>query len=177
MTAADQTAQREKSACHGANGMDPALAARCTFDRQLHRGRTVMQIARISLDLAKYVFEIHGVDGQGKTLVRRTLRRDAVTTFFGNLPPCLVGMEASNGAHFWAKALSELGHDVRLISPQFVTPFGPEQRDRAQFRIALEDQPDGRPLRLIQPTTAKSWRRSRLSQPYPSRARRRRRVK
>ena len=82
-----------------------------------------MQIVRIGLDLAKYVFEIHGVDAQSKTVVRKTLRRHAVSTFFANLPPCLVGMEASNGAHFWAKALSDLGHDVRLISPQFVTPY------------------------------------------------------
>jgi transposase len=82
-----------------------------------------MQIARIGLDLAKYVFEIHGVDCHGKTVLRKTLRRNAVTAFFANLPPCLVGMEASNGSHFWAKAISELGHDVRLISPQFVTPY------------------------------------------------------
>ena len=82
-----------------------------------------MQIVRIGLDLAKYVFEIHGVDAHGKTVVRKTLRRHAVSAFFANLPPCLVGMEASNGAHFWAKALSDLGHDVRLISPQFVTPY------------------------------------------------------
>src|ERR1700732_3743416 len=103
--------------------MDPALRARVTIGRQLHRGRTVMQIARIGLDLAKYVFEIHGVDCHGKTVLRRTLRRGAVTGLFANLPPCLVGMEASNGAHFWAKAISELGHDVRLIRPQFVTPY------------------------------------------------------
>ena len=82
-----------------------------------------MQIVRIGLDLAKYVFEVHGVDGHGKTVLRRTLRRGAVMSFFANSPPCLVGMEASNGAHFWAKAISELGHDVRLISPQFVTPY------------------------------------------------------
>jgi transposase len=82
-----------------------------------------MQIARIGLDLAKYVFEIHGVDAHGKTVLRKTLRRHAVSVFFANLPPCLVGLEASNGAHFWAKALSDLGHDVRLISPQFVTPY------------------------------------------------------
>src|SRR5271157_3270184 len=103
--------------------MDPALQARVTISRQLHRGRTVMQIVRIGLDLAKYVFEIHGVDAHGKTVVRKTLRRHALSAFFANLPPCLVGMEASNGAHFWAKAISELGHDVRLISPQFVTPY------------------------------------------------------
>src|SRR5271169_616545 len=103
--------------------MDPALPARVTIGRQLHQGRGVMQIARIGLDLAKYVFEIHGVDAHGKTVLRKTLRRHAVSTFFANLPPCLVGMEASNGAHFWAKTLLDLGHDVRLISPQFVTPY------------------------------------------------------
>src|SRR6202451_3228047 len=102
--------------------MDPALPARVTIGRQLHRGRTVMQIVRIGLDLAKYVFEIHGVDAHGKAVLRKTLRRHAVPAFFANLPPCLVGM-ASNGAHFWGKALSDFGHEVRLISPQFVAPY------------------------------------------------------
>ena len=61
-------------------------------------------------------------DGENEVRTKRP-RRSAVTTFFANPPPCLIGMEASNGAHFWAKAISELGHNVRLISPQFVTPF------------------------------------------------------
>ena len=82
-----------------------------------------MQIVRIGLDLAKYVFEVHGVDARGKAVMRKTLRRDAVPSFFANLPPCLIGMEASNGAHYWARVLSTLGHEVRLISPQFVTPY------------------------------------------------------
>ena len=82
-----------------------------------------MQIVRIGLDLAKYVFAVHGVDSHGKPVVRKTLRRAAVSTFFANLPPCLVGMEASNGAHYWARVLTDLGHEVRLISPQFVTPY------------------------------------------------------
>ena len=82
-----------------------------------------MRIVRVGLDLAKYVFEVHGVDGRGKVVLRRTLRRDAVSSFFANLPSCLIGMEASNGAHYWARALSGLGHEVRLISPQFVTPY------------------------------------------------------
>jgi transposase len=85
-----------------------------------------MQIA--GLDLAKYVFEIHGVDAHGKTVLRKTPRRHAVSTFFANLPPCLVGMEASNGAHFWARTLLDLGHDIRLISPQFVTPYVKSKR-------------------------------------------------
>lgn len=82
-----------------------------------------MQVVRIGLDLAKYVFEVHGVDAHGKATMRKTLRRAAVTAFFANLPPCLVGMEASNGAHYWARVLTDLGHEVRLISPQFVTPY------------------------------------------------------
>jgi transposase len=82
-----------------------------------------MVVVRIGVDLAKYVFHLHGVDEHGKVVLRKTLRRQGVALFFANLPRCLVGMEASNGAHYWAKTLSELGHDVRLISPQFVTPY------------------------------------------------------
>lgn len=82
-----------------------------------------MQVVRVGLDLAKYVFEVHGVDAHGKPILRKTLRRDTVACFFANLPQCLVGMEASNGAHYWARVLTELGHQVRLISPQFVTPY------------------------------------------------------
>ena len=82
-----------------------------------------MQVVRIGLDLAKYVFEVHGVDGQGNVVIRKTLRRGSVSTFFANLPPCLVGMEACNGAHYWARVLTALGHNARLISPQFVAPY------------------------------------------------------
>ena len=82
-----------------------------------------MQIVRIGLDLAKYVFEVHGVDAEEKVVLRKTLRRDAVAQFFAELPGCVVGMEACSGAHYWAKVLSDLGHEVRLISPQFVTPY------------------------------------------------------
>ena len=82
-----------------------------------------MQIVRIGLDLAKYIFEVHGVDAHGKVVLRKTLRRNAVSSFFANLPPCLIGMEASNGAHYWARVLSGFGHQVRLISPEFVAPY------------------------------------------------------
>src|SRR6516165_5623670 len=103
--------------------MDPTRPAGSNFGRGLQRGRIIMQVVRIGLDLAKYVFEVHGVDGQGNVVIRKTLRRESVSTFFANLPPCLVGMEASNGAHYWARVLTELGHKVRLISPQFVAPY------------------------------------------------------
>jgi len=82
-----------------------------------------MQVVRIGLDLAKYVFEVHGVDERGNVVLRKTLRRGSVSKFFANLPHCLIGMEASNGAHYWARVLTALGHKVRLISPQFVAPY------------------------------------------------------
>lgn len=98
-----------------------------------------MQIVRIGLDLAKYVFEVHGVDAREKAVLRKTLRRGAVAQFFSELPPCVVGMEASNGAHYWARVLTDLGHEVRLISPQFVTPYvksNKNDRDDAEARLA-----------------------------------------
>ena len=103
--------------------MDPATLGRQTFEGQLRRRRDTMQLARIGLDLAKNVFEVHGVDVDDRAVLRKTLRREAVPQFFAELPPCLVGMEACSGSHYWAKVLSDLGHEVRLISPQFVTPY------------------------------------------------------
>ena len=82
-----------------------------------------MQISRIGLDLAKYVFQVHGVDAQDEIVLRKTLRRDGVAQFFAELEPCVVGMEACCGSHYWARVLTDLGHEVRLISPQFVKPY------------------------------------------------------
>ncbi len=82
-----------------------------------------MEIKRIGLDLAKYVFEVHAVDNDEQVVLRKTLRRDAVTQFFAELEPCVVGMEACCGSHYWARVLTDLGHNVRLISPQFVKPY------------------------------------------------------
>lgn len=82
-----------------------------------------MEIVRIGLDLAKNVFQVHGVDRDGRVVLMKTLRRDAVASFFSSLPPCLIGMEACSSCHYWARVLTELGHEVRLISPQFVTPY------------------------------------------------------
>jgi transposase len=114
----------------------------------------VMQVVRIGLDLAKYVFVVHGVDSHGKVAVRKTLRRDGVAHFFANLPRCLVGMEASNGAHYWARVLIDLGHDVRLISPQFVTPYVKSNKnDRNDAEAICEAV--GRPsMRFVPPKSA-----------------------
>lgn len=103
--------------------MDPAAFDRRPLEDQFRERRNTMQIVRIGLDLAKNVFEVHGVDAQEEAILRKTLRRDAVARFFADLPPCIVGMEACSGSHYWAKVFSDLGHEVRLISPQFVTPY------------------------------------------------------
>lgn len=82
-----------------------------------------MNITRIGIDLAKQVFQLHGVDRDGRVLVRKQLRRAQMLAYFGKLSPCLIGMEACGGAHYWARELSKLGHDVRLMAPQFVKPY------------------------------------------------------
>lgn len=82
-----------------------------------------MKITTIGIDLAKLVFQVHGVDAQGHTVLAKQLRRDQVSAFFANLPPCLIGMEACASSHHWARLLRVQGHDVRLIAPQFVRPY------------------------------------------------------
>jgi transposase len=81
------------------------------------------QVTTIGLDLAKNVFQVHGIDAEGKVLVHKQLRRVDVLRFFGGLPPCLVGMEACATAHYWARQLTSLGHTVRLMPPAYVKPY------------------------------------------------------
>ena len=82
-----------------------------------------MKITTVGIDLAKAVFQVHGVDERGKAVLRKQLKRRDVMSFFANLEPCLIGMEACGSAHYWARKLSELGHTVRLMAPQFVKPY------------------------------------------------------
>ncbi|MCB1824553.1 MAG: IS110 family transposase, partial [Candidatus Competibacteraceae bacterium] len=82
-----------------------------------------MKMTTIGLDLAKHVFQVHGVDSRGEPVLRKQLKRSQMLPFFANLEPCLVGMEACGGAHYWARKLEALGHTVRLMAPQFVKPY------------------------------------------------------
>jgi transposase len=82
-----------------------------------------MDITIVGLDLAKNVFQVHGVDARGKAKVRQQLKRAQVMAFFSNLQPCLIGLEACSSAHFWARRLGGLGHTVKLIAPQYVKPY------------------------------------------------------
>ena len=82
-----------------------------------------MQVITIGLDLAKQVFQVHGVDASGAVVVRKRLRRGSVLAFFAGLSPCLVGMEACASAHYWAREIATLGHTVRLMPPRYVKPY------------------------------------------------------
>ena len=82
-----------------------------------------MNITRVGIDLAKTVFQVHGVDEKGKSVLRKQLKRAQVLEFFANLQRCLIGMEACGSAHYWARKLSALGHEVKLMAPQLVKPY------------------------------------------------------
>jgi transposase len=82
-----------------------------------------MEITTIGLDIAKRVFQVHGADATGKGQLRRKLQRADVLTFFASLPPCLVGIEACSTAHYWAREIRALGHEVRLMPASCVKPY------------------------------------------------------
>ncbi len=82
-----------------------------------------MDITTIGLDLAKNVFQVHGINAAGDIIVRRRLRRTQVCTYFAGLRPCLIGMEACGTSHFWARELVALGHEVKIIPPSYVKPY------------------------------------------------------
>jgi len=91
----------------------------------------------VGLDTAKNVFQAHGVDDAGKITFKKRLRRGQLTDFFANLPACVVGLEATQGAHHWARVLETFGHTVRLIAPQFVKPYLQSQKNDANDAAAI----------------------------------------
>lgn len=98
-----------------------------------------MKITTLGIDLAKNVFQVHGVDARGKVVLRKQLKRHQVVAFFANLNPCLIGMEACGSAHHWARELERLGHTVRLMAPQFVKPYvKTNKHDRADAEAICE---------------------------------------
>ena len=96
-----------------------------------------MNIKRISIDLAKQVFQLHGVDSHEKAVLRKKLKREQMLPFFRDLPACLIGIEACSGAHYWARELQKLGHTVKLIAPQFVKPYVKANKNDANDAEAI----------------------------------------
>jgi transposase len=96
-----------------------------------------MQITTIGLDIAKNVFQVHGIDAAEKVVVRKQLRRGQVMKFFAALPPCLVGMEACATAHYWARELTRLGHEVRLMPAKDVKAYVKRNKNDAADAEAI----------------------------------------
>lgn len=96
-----------------------------------------MSIVTIGIDLAKNVFQVHGIDADGGVVIRKKLRRSEVLRFFETLPHCLVGMEACATAHYWARLLSEFGHEVRLMPPAYVKAYVRRQKNDAADAQAI----------------------------------------
>jgi transposase len=96
-----------------------------------------MAVKVIGLDTAKHVFQVHGADASGRAVLKKRLRRNQITDFFANLPKCLVGIEATRGAHYWARVIGSFGHEIRLIAPQFVKPYLKGQKNDARDAAAI----------------------------------------
>ncbi len=105
-----------------------------------------MSISIIGLDTAKAVFQLHGVDGAGKTVLKRKLHRSEMVPFFEKLPRCVIVLEACGGSHYWARTLLGLGHEVKLIAPEAVRPFVKKGKKNdpadAAALVTAESQPD-----------------------------------
>src|SRR5208283_1424822 len=108
-----------------------------------------MQIAVIGLDLAKNVFQVHGIDDAGQAVLKRKLRRSDVLPFFAGLDAALVGIEACHTAHYWGREIAALGHDVRLMPPQFVKPYVKSQKNDAADAEAIAEAVQRPTMRFV----------------------------
>lgn len=115
-----------------------------------------MQITTIGLDLAKNVFQVHGVDEAGKSTITRQLRRGQLIEFFKKLPPCLVGMEACATAHYWARELIKLGHTVRLMPASYVKAYVKRSKNDAADAAAICEAVTRPSMRFVPVKTAES---------------------
>jgi transposase len=127
-----------------------------------------MKITTVGVDLAKNVFQVHGVDGRGKALLRKQLKRTEMMTFFAKLPPCLIGMEACSSAHHWARKFIALGHEVRLMAPQFVKPYvktNKNDRNDAEAICEAVARPNMRfvPVKTVEQQTVLALHRARAA--------------
>jgi transposase len=129
-----------------------------------------MHVNTIGVDLAKNVFQVHGVDSAGKVVITRQLRRKQVLEFFSKLPGCLVGMEACGTGHHWAREISKLGHTVRLMPPSYVKGYVKRSKNdaadaaaiceavtRPSMRFVPIKSTDQQALLMLHRTTTRLW--------------------
>src|SRR5436190_12245401 len=118
------------------------------------RGAVQMQVTTIGLDIAKNVFQVHGIDAAEKVVVRKQLRRSQVLAFFKALPPCLIGMEACATAHYWAREQTKLGHRVRLMPAKDVKAYVKRNKDDAADAEAICEAVRRPTMRFVQVKSA-----------------------
>jgi transposase len=111
-------------------------------------------IKTIGLDIAKSVFQVHGVDAEGGVVIRRQLKRRYVLTFFEKLTPCLIGIEACASAHYWSRQLQALGHTVRLMPPAYVKPYVKRQKNDVTDAEAICEAVTRPTMRFVPTKTA-----------------------
>ena len=111
---------------------------------------SMSEIRTIGLDLAKHIFQVHGVDAEGTTVLRKQLRRGQLLVFFSRLPRCVVGLEACATAHYWARELRALGHEVRLMPAQYVKAYVKRNKNDGPTRKRFARQFCGRRCALCQ---------------------------
>ena len=110
-------------------------------------------VTTIGLDIAKSVFQVHGVDAEGNVLIRRQLKRRYVLAFFQKLSPCLVGIEACATSHHWSRELKALGHNVRLMPPAYVKPYVKRQKNDAADAEAICEAVTRANMRFVETKT------------------------
>jgi transposase len=109
------------------------------------------KISVIGLDLAKNVFQLHGIDIDGEVVVRKQLKRSQLRQFFAKLEPCLIGMEACGGAHYWSRELGRLGHTVQMMAPVFVKPYLKSNKNDRNDAEAICEAVQRPSMRFVQP--------------------------
>jgi transposase len=110
------------------------------FDGAPSMGKSIIDLSSVTtvgLDLAKHVFEVHGVDASGRVVIAKAMRRNKLLEFFASLPSCLVWLEAGGSAHHWARELIKLGHEARMMPPAYVKPYIRRQKNDAADATAI----------------------------------------
>src|SRR3974390_1247958 len=120
---------------------------------RIRRSHAMQAITTIGLDIAKSVFQVHGIDAEGNVLIRRQLKRRYVLTFFEKLQPCLVGIEACATSHHWSRELKELGHTGRLMPPAYVKPYVKRQKNDAADAEAICEAVTRANMRFVETKT------------------------
>ena len=118
------------------------------------------QVTIVGLDLAKRVFQVHGATADGGIAIRKKLSRGQVLAFFTDLPPCVVAMEACATAHYWAREIGALGHNVRLVPPAYVKPFVKRQKNDAADAEAIAEAASRPTMRFVEPKSPQQQARA-----------------